>query len=301
MARLDVNRSGEMEIFVRAVELGSFTAVGLDYQMTPSAVSKLVARLESRLGTRLLNRSTRALQLTPEGTLFYERSLQVLAQLEDAERCVSTSAEPKGRIRVNANVPFGEHFLLPLVPQFLLHYPKVTLDLVLQDQVIDLLGERTEVAVRAGPLKDSRLVARKLGETRMMIVGAPSYLERHGTPRKPADLETHNRLGFNYSRASPGWPLQDKSGPVSFMPNGNARVSDGQALHRLAVGGLGLVRLAKFQVKDDIDAGRLVPVLERYNPGDAEEVHAVYIGHGGNLPSRVRVFLDFLAANVRFP
>ncbi|WP_194722093.1 LysR family transcriptional regulator [Noviherbaspirillum malthae] len=301
MARLDVNRFGEMEIFVRAVELGSFTAVGRECQMTPSAVSKLIARLESRLGTRLLNRSTRALQLTPEGTTFYERSLQVLAQLDDAERCVSTSAEPRGRIRVNANVPFGEHFLLPLVPEFLQRYPRITLELVLQDQVIDLLGERTDVAVRAGPLKDSRLVARKLGETRMMIVGAPSYLERHGTPRKPADLEAHNRLGFNYSRISPGWPLLGKDGPVSFLPNGNARASNGQALHRLALEGLGLVRLAKFQLMDDIKAGRLVPVLERYNPGDVEEVHAVYLGHGGNLPGRVRVFLDFLAEHVRFP
>jgi DNA-binding transcriptional LysR family regulator len=266
--------------------------------MTPSAVSKLVARLEQRLGTRLVNRSTRQLQLTPEGCAFYERGVRILADLEEAERCASEHAAPRGRLRVNVNVPFGHHFLLPLVPEFLARHPDVTLDIVLTDEVIDILEQRTDVAVRAGPLKSSNLMARKLGATRMIIVGTPKYLARHGTPTTPTELLSHNRLGANYARAQPGWPLRHAGEDIVLPVNGNAQVSDGDALHRLALSGLGLARLAAFLVRDDIAAGRLLPVLEDCNPGDIEEVHAVYIGQGGYLPLRVRAFLDFLAERV---
>ena len=298
MARLDINRSGEMEVFVRAIELGGFSAAARACGMTPSAVSKLVARLEHRLGTRLVNRSTRQLQLTPEGCVFYERSVRILADLTEAERCASTDATPRGKLRVNANVPFGHRFLLPLVPAFVARYPDVTLDIVLTDEVVDILEERTDVAVRAGPMKNSNLVARKLGATRMTIVGAPGYLERCGMPRTPADLETHNRLGATYARAQAGWPVRD-GGSTRVVPvSGNVQASDGEALHRLAVAGLGLARLAAFQVRDDIAAGRLVAVLEDCNPGDLEEIHAVYVGQGGHVPLRVRAFLDFLVEAV---
>ena len=164
MARPDINRSGELEVFVRVIETGGFSAAARTLDMTPSAVSKLVARLEQRLGTRLLQRSTRQLQLTPEGCAFYERGLRVLADLEEAERCASAHAEPRGRLRVNSNVPFGQHFLLPLLPAFLERNPQVGVDLTLNDEVIDLLEQRTDVAVRAGPLKSSSLVARRLVE-----------------------------------------------------------------------------------------------------------------------------------------
>ncbi|MGB3423564.1 MAG: LysR family transcriptional regulator [Castellaniella sp.] len=298
MARMDVNRSGELEVFVRVIELGGFSAAARACGMTPSAVSKLVARLEQRLGTRLVNRSTRQLQLTPEGCAFYERGVRILADLNEAERCASAEATPRGRLRVNANVPFGHHFLLPLVPKFLAHHPDVTLDIVLTDEVIDILEQRTDVAVRAGPLKSSNLVARALGATRMMIVGAPGYLMRHGTPTTPDALPAHNRLGANYVRAQPGWPLRHHGQDVVVPVSGNAQAGDGEALHRLALAGLGLARLAAFQVRDDIAAGRLIPVLEDSNPGDLEEVHAVYVGQGGYLPLRVRAFLDFLAEHV---
>ncbi|MCY1079259.1 LysR family transcriptional regulator [Archangium lansingense] len=300
MGRLDVNRSGEMEVFVRVVELGGFSAAARAFRMTPSAVSKLVARLESRLGARLLNRSTRRLQLTPEGCTFYERSVRLLAELEEVERGAAASEVPRGRLRVNTNVPFGTHFLLPLAPEFLARYPEVSLDMVLTDQVIDLVEARTDVAIRAGSLKSSRLVARKLGETRMVIVGAPAYLERFGMPRTPRELEKHNRIGFGYARAMEGWPLKERGGPIAVPPVGNAQVSDGEAVRNLALAGLGLARLAAFQVQADIAAGRLLPVLEERNPGDTEAVHAVFLGQGGHLPARVRAFLDFLVEKVRF-
>lgn len=298
MARIEVNRSGELEVFVRVIKLGGFAAAARASGMTPSAVSKLVGRLESRLGTRLINRSTRQLQLTPEGCAFYERGMRVLADLDEAERYASAQVTPRGRLRVNANVPFAHHFLLPLVPEFLERYPDVSLDIVLTDEVIDILEQRTDVAVRAGPLKSSSLLARKLGQTRMVIVGAPRYLARHGVPATPDDLQRHNLLGANYVRAQPGWPLRDGDAHTVFPVVGNAQASDGEALHRLAVAGLGLARLAAFQVKDDIAAGRLTPVLEAFNVGEVEEVHAVFVGQGGYLPLRVRALLDFLAERV---
>ena len=298
MAGLFHNRSGELEVFVRVIELGGFSAAARACGMTPSAVSKLVARLEQRLGTRLVNRSTRQLQLTPEGCAFYERGVRILADLEEAERCASEHTAPRGRLRVNANVPFGHRFLLPLVPEFLARHSDVTLDIVLTDEVIDILEQRTDVAVRAGPLKSSNLVARKLGATRMVIVGAPAYLKRHGVPATPEELLAHNRLGANYVRAQPGWPLRHGGQDIVVPVTGNAQASDGEALHRLTLAGLGLTRLAAFQVREDIAAGRLAPVLEDCNPGDVEEVHAVYVGQGGYLPLRVRAFLDFLAEKV---
>ena len=299
MARQDVNRSGEMEVFVRVVEQGGFSAAARALAMTPSAVSKLVGRLEARLGVRLFNRSTRQLQLTAEGGTFYERSVRVLADLAEAERGAAANEVPRGRLSVNTNVPFGEQALIPLVPAFLRRYPEISLDIVLTDEVIDLIEHRTDVAVRAGPLQSSSLVARKLGATRKAILASPDYLARHGVPKKPADLARHNCLGFNRTRTLNGWPLVEAGKAVTMPAVGNAQISDGASLQRLALAGVGLARLALFHCREDIAAGRLVPVLEKFNPGDLEEVHAVLLGQGGYLPARVRAFLDFLVENVK--
>lgn len=299
MGRLDVNRSGEMEVFARVVELGGFSVAARAFRMTPSAVSKLVARLEARLGTRLVNRSTRKLQLTLEGMAFYERSIRILSDLDEAERSAATSENPAGRIRLNTNASYGTHILAPVVPEFLALYPGITLNIVQTDAVVDLMEERTDVAVRAGPLKSSNLIARKLGATRMMIVAAPSYLERFGEPRSIADLDAHNRIGLCYTRTIEGWPLLRAGEPVTVPIVGSTQTSDGEALRHLAIAGAGIARLATFTVREDIRAGRLRPVLEDCNPGDLEEVHAVYLGQGGPLPARVRALLDFLGEKAR--
>ncbi|MEP9375566.1 LysR family transcriptional regulator [Aquabacter sp. CN5-332] len=298
MARVDVNRSGELEVFVRVVELGGFSAAARKLRMTPSAVSKLVSRLEARLGARLVQRSTRRLELTPEGRAFYERGVGILAELDAAERAASASELAAGHLKVSAHVPFGVDFLLPTLPAFLAAHPRVSVEAVLTDKVVDLLEERTDIAVRSGPLKSSQLVARKLGETRMVIVAAPAYLARAGIPETPEDLEQHNRLTLCYAREMDGWPLRTPGGEIRHVPAGNAMVNDGESLRRLVVEGLGLARLGLFQVAEDIAAGRLVPVLEAFNPGDTDPLHAVYLGQGGPLPARVRAFLDHLAAHV---
>ena len=302
MSRLDINRSGEIEVFVRVVERGTLSAAGSLLGMTPSAVSKLISRLENRLGARLLHRTTRKLQLTPEGAAFYENGVRILGEIETAEREAAAGAVPRGRLRVNCNVPFGQHYLMPMIPAFLAQHPEVAVDVMLTDRVVDLLEERADVAIRAGPLRDSQLIARKLWQSRMVVVAAPAYLAAHGTPKTPAELAGHNCLDFCFARIVEGWPFLDRDGSaVTIAPQGNSLVSDGEAMRLLALSGLGLARLSRFHIGRDIKAGTLVPVLEEFNPGDEEPLHAIYVGQGGHVPARVRAFLDFLAANVRLP
>ncbi len=295
----EINRSGEMEVFARTAEVGGFSAAARVLGMTPSGVSKLIARLESRLGTRLLTRSTRRVQLTPEGAAFLERANRILGEIDEAEREVTAGASPRGRLRINSNLPFGHLFLIPLLPDFRTLYPEIVVDLVLTDMVIDLVAERADVAIRVGPLKESRLMARKLGESRILTVASPDYLARRGMPRKLEDLAGHDCLAFNFHRQVRTWPFRTKeSGLVSWTPRAAALASDGETMRKMAMAGLGIARMGEFHIAADIRAGRLVEVLKALNPGDTEAIHAVYVGQGGHLPARVRVFLDFLAERV---
>jgi len=296
MPRIDVNRSGEMEAFVQVVESGGFSAAARLLDMTPSAVSKLVARLELRLGIQLVHRSTRKLQLTPEGLHFYERSTRVLADMDEAERCAAAGAAPRGRVSINASVSFGHHKLVPLVPRLLELHPQITLDIALTDRIVDLMDERADIAIRWGQLPSSDLVARRLGETSQAIVASPDYLAKYGTPRTPQELEAHNRLGWSYRRNTPDWPLRVDGRMVSLPVAGPVRAGDGETLRQLAIAGAGVARLSLYHIQHDIDAGRLVPLLQEFNPAEAEPIHAVYIGKAGTLPARVRAVLDFLVA-----
>jgi DNA-binding transcriptional LysR family regulator len=172
--------------------------------------------------------------------------------------------------------------LIPLVPRFMELHPQLSLDIALTDLVIDLMDERADIAIRWGPLPSSELVARYLGDTALCIVASPEYLARRGTPRKPEDLESHERLDFTYRRRAPDWPLRVDGHIVEFPLRARVRGSDGEALRRLA----------------DLDAGRLVKVLEKFNPQDTAPIHAVYLGKAERLPARVRAVLDYLAAEL---
>ncbi|MDA7417938.1 LysR family transcriptional regulator [Xenophilus arseniciresistens] len=301
MPRLDINRSGEMEAFVQVVDRGGFSAAARALGLTPSAISKLIGRLEARLATQLVHRSTRKLLLTPEGQTFYERSVRVLADLDEAERCAAAGALPRGRVSLNASVSFGHIVLLPLLPAFLAAHPHVTLDISLTDRVVDLMDERADIAIRWGQLPPSDLVARLLGHTRQAIVGSPEYLQKHGTPTTREELERHNRLGSNYRRRAPDWPLRIEGKAVDMPIIGNVRASDGDTLRHLALQGVGLARLSIYHIHADLQAGRLVPVMEAFNPEDIEPIHAVYLGKPGRLPARIRAVLDFLVAHVVLP
>ncbi|WP_439619117.1 LysR family transcriptional regulator [Shinella sp.] len=295
------NRAGEMEVFVLAAELKSFSAAGRKLRLSPSAISKLVTRIEDRLGARLIVRTTRRLELTPEGEVYLGRARAILAEIAETERIVAEGARvvPRGALRVNASVGFGERYILPLVPDFLALYPEIELDLTLTDGVIDVIGERTDVAIRSGPLRDSSLKARKLLESGKAIIAAPAYLERHGTPQHPADLASHNCLRFNFRRSMDDWPFLSEDGQTveAYDITGNMLVSSGAIQRQLCLDGVGLARIGRFHIEPDIVSGRLVPVLEAFNPGDIEVVHAVFAGHE-HLAARIRAFIDFLVEKI---
>lgn len=288
------NRSTEMAIFVQVIESSGISAAARKLNMTPSAISKSVSRLEDRLGVRLLNRTTRKLQLTPEGSVFYNHSVNILENISSVEREVTQGVLPRGKIRVNCHVPFGKHYLMPIISIFLQKYPAITLDITLCDQIVDLLDDRSDVAIRTGPLTDSRLVMRRLGGSRMVVVGAPHYFEYRGVPVTPEDLVNFNCLHFSFSRHVKTWPFKSSNGVNLFSPNSNLLISDGETMREAAILGLGIARMARFHVEPDIKAGRLQAILENHNLGDEEEVHAVFIGPSNQVPTRVRVFLDFL-------
>jgi DNA-binding transcriptional LysR family regulator len=292
MARVLMERSGEMEVFVRVVEKGGFSAAARSLDLTPSAVSKLIARLEARLGVRLLARTTRKLTLTDEGEAYHGAAQRIVQELNDADQGVA-SGLARGRIRVNASLPLGTAFVAPSIGVFLDKHPNLSVDLSFTDDVVDLLGERADIAIRTGNLPDSTLKARKLAQSRLVVCAAPSYLKRRGTPQTPADLANHNCLTFNFRRSRVGWPFRVKRQDVDQPVTGNLQANNGETMRQLVLDGFGVARLALWHVRADIEAGRLVPLLEACNPGDLELIHAVYLG-GGQMPARNRAFIDHM-------
>jgi DNA-binding transcriptional LysR family regulator len=296
MPRIAMERSGEMEVFVRVVREGGFSAAARTLDLTPSAVSKLIARLEERIGTRLLARTTRLLRLTEEGEAYHRAALGVLQDLNDAEQAAASGAV-RGRVRVNASLPFGTMFVAPSIPQFLARHPDLIVDLSFTDDVVNLLEQKADIAIRMGNLPDSAMIARKLGQSRRVVCAAPSYLKHNRTPTTPGDLQHHNCLTFNFRRSRVGWPFRIKGRDLELSIAGNLQVNNGETMRQVTLAGVGVARLGLFHVADAIKAGQLVPLLEKYNPGDLEMIHAVYLG-GGQVPGRVRAFVDHIAETV---
>jgi DNA-binding transcriptional LysR family regulator len=286
-----------MEVFVAVSQTRSFSAAARRLKLSPSAVSKLVTRIEDRLGTRLLVRSTRTLQLTPEGEVYLQRAQRILAEIAETELLVAAGGRtvPRGPLRVNAAVGFGERYIMPLAPEFLARFPDVQLDLTLTDSMIDVVGERADVAIRTGPLRDSSLKARKLMESRPVVIASPAYLEKHGVPQTPDDLDGHNCLRFNFRRSVDEWAFRrpGQSTVEHRTVFGNMQVSSGSIVRQLCLQGVGIGRIGRFHVEQDFEAGRLVPLLEDYQSGEIEIVYAVYAGHE-HLAARIRAFIDFL-------
>ncbi len=294
MPRDSIDRSGDMEVFSAVVASGSLSAAARALGLTPSAVSRVVARLEARLGVRLVVRTTRALALTPEGEAYHRSAQRILRDLDEAEREVAEQAAPRGRLRVSAALAHGRLYVVPLLGEFLERYPGITVDISLTDTIIDLVEERADVAIRFGPLPDSALVARRLGESGRSIIASPAYLARHGTPRIPEDLLNHNCMGFNFRRAEPLWPFRRDGRDYTLDLPGNIEANNGETLVQLAREGVGIARVGTFHVAEDIVSGRLVSLLDEFNPGDREAIHALFVG-GATMPARVRVFIDYLA------
>ncbi len=297
MAREWADRAGDMEVLVRVVATGSFSAAGRVLDLTPSAVSRVVARMEARLGVRLLIRTTRTLTLTPEGEAYHRAALRILEDLAETERSVTDQAAPRGRLRVSASQSFGRLHILPLVGAFLALYPDILLDLSLSDAMADLTGGQADVAIRVGPLPDSGLTARKLGDSDRVVVASPAYLARRGTPRTPEDLARHACVGFNFRRSRQGWLFRRDGQDFELVVPNCAEVNSGDAAVQLALDGVGIARVGRYVVAQDLAEGRLIPLLEPFNAGEREAFHVVFIG-GAQTPARVRAFVDFLAARV---
>lgn len=299
-AKMEVgaDRARSLEIFAAVATHGSFSAAGRLLGLTPSAVSRTVDRIEARLGVRLLLRTTRALTLTAEGQAYLAAARRILTDLDDAEQQIADQGAPRGRLRVSAALSHGRLCVVPLLGDFVRAYPHILVDISLTDAIVDVAGGQADVAIRFGPLADSGLTARKIGETGRVIVASPDYLARHGTPRVPADLHDHNCLNFNFRRAEPVWPFCGAAGDYAMSVTGSVEANNGETLGQLAAAGVGITRVGAFSVVEEIADGRLVPLLEDYNPGDIEVIHAVFVG-GANTPARVRVFVDFLAERLR--
>jgi DNA-binding transcriptional LysR family regulator len=292
------DRARELSLFAAVVSQGSFSAAGRLLGLSPSAVARAVDRIEARLGVRLLLRSTRALILTAEGQSYLQAARRILADLDDAEQQIADQGAPRGRLRVTAALSHGRLCVVPLLGRFVEIYPHIMIDIALTDTLVDVAGGQADVAVRFGPLPDSSLTARKLGETGRVIVASPAYLARAGTPRVPEDLHRHNCLNFNFRRAEPVWPFRRDGKDFSLSVRGSIEANNGETLGQLAAGGVGIARVGVFSVTSELAEGRLVRLLEDYNPGDVEQIHAVFVG-GAATPARVRAFVDFLAENLR--
>lgn len=293
------NRAGEMQVFLRVVETGSFSEAARQLRMTPSTVSKLIGRIENRLGVRLLERSTRRLSLTGEGRTYYERSQNLLSELDAIEHDLTRGAAGIiGTVRVSASVGLGLVGLQPLLPEFWQQYPHIALDLSVSDEVVDLYLDRTDVAFRVGRLASSGLTAIKLGSAPRKIVASPDYLHRHGVPKTAADLPNHACLGFNFRRSAPVWQLRVGERLVDSRVSGPLSANNGETVRRMALAGMGLARMGEFHIREDLASGALVEVLADAIAGDNEDVHAVFLG-GDHIPRRVRAFLDFTVPRLR--
>lgn len=282
-----------MEAFVRAVERGGFSAAARDLKLTPSALSKMVTRLESVLGVRLLNRTTRKLTPTAEGALFLARCRRIVAEFEDAEREVGRSREkPRGKLLVHTGVGFATNRIVPAMPRFVARYPEVQVELIVEDRDLDVVRNGIDISVRSGLPLDQSLVARKLGEFERVICASPQYLARHGVPRSPGELARHTCVTISSLPGRTSWSFQTASGRqvVEVIPGLSATSA---SVREFALMGMGIVRMNDFNVDKDIRAGRLVPILVDQHYPERIPMHALYPQDRHRLP-RVAVMLDFL-------
>ena len=283
-----------MRVFAQVVEAGSFAKAAERLGMSTSAASRHVAELEAHLQTRLLNRTTRRVSLTESGRAFYERSVQLLADLQEAEEEASSSAVvPRGTIRLTTSVNFGVRHVAPAIAAFVAAHPDVRFDVSLADRVVDLVEEGFDIGIRIGTPGADNLVARKLGETRLVPCASPAYLERHGAPRTPAELAKHNCFTYEYVTPRNLWRFRDRSGAEQAVRvAGTLHSNNGDLLAEVAARDGGIVFEPAFIVGPDVRSGRLVPLLQDFVPPPVP-IYAVYPSRK-HLSAKVRRFVEFL-------
>lgn len=291
-----MDHSAEMRAFVLAMDGGSFAAAARSLGLTPSAVSKLISRLEARLGVRLVNRTTRSLALTAEGEVYLATGRRILESIAALEAEVGASAgRPRGLVRINTGLAFGLHQLVPAVPEFRAAYPEVELEIAMTDRIVDLAAERSDIAIRTAlRLADSSLMSRRIADMERIVCASPAYLARHGAPRSPADLAHHDCIVFAGGTALDRWPFRRPSGEVfQVHVKGTVAVDNAEAMVQLAIAGVGIVRLGDLVVADPIRRGQLVPLLVDAHVAEAVPMWAVF-APGTQRTPRIRVLIDFL-------
>lgn len=280
-------------VFAKVVEEGSFSKAAISLGISKSSVSKQITALEDHLGSRLLNRTTRRISLTEPGTLLYERCQRIVAEVDAAEReAGSLQSSPSGRLRISAGVSFGHLHLAPLMPDFLLAFPDLSVELILNDRRVDLVEEGYDLALRIGHLENSTLIARKLCPSRLVTIASPDYLEKHGEPKHPQELARHAHLAYSYLNDGTAWDFRVEGRDQQFRIAPRMTTNNGDAILTMAERGSGISQVPTFIAGDSIRAGYLKQILSDYVAAPIG-LYALY-PTSRNLPLKVRVFIDFM-------
>jgi DNA-binding transcriptional LysR family regulator len=278
-------------VFDRVATTLNFTVAARQLKLTQGAVSRQIRALEDELGARLFHRTTRKISLTEVGASFHERCTRILEDLEEARRLASDlQAEPKGKLRITAPVPFGQRYLARAIAQFLARHPKLSIEVVLTDRMVDLIDEGFDLAIRVGNLRDSSLVSRTIAPVRFVACAAPSYLARRGTPKKPAELKRHDCLLFTHH--GPTWRFSGPDGDEDVPVQGRLRSNNPELLYAAALAGEGVFYAPTFQTAEGLRSGQLTPILTDYRLLESR-IQAVF-PPGAALSAKVRRLLDFL-------
>jgi DNA-binding transcriptional LysR family regulator len=295
-----VDKVRQMASFVAVVEAGSFVAAAEATGLSKAAISRHIGDLEHRLGVRLLQRTTRRLSLTAEGRTFHERAKDLLAEIDAAEaELTSRSAEPRGLIRVNAPLTFGILHLAPLWARFADIHKAVTLDIVLNDRIVDIVEEGYDLAIRIAAMTSSTLVSRKLASTRTVLCASPTYLRKHGRPTHPRDIASHLTISYSYLSTGDEWRFIGPKGPISVRIKSRIHTNSGATCRIAALDHQGIILEPDFLVGDDLRRGDLVELMPKYQ-GAEFGIHAMYPTRK-HLPLKVRVLVDFLVEAFREP
>lgn len=285
-----------LKAFVAVIMAGGFAPAARRMGLATSSLTRQIDALEESLGIKLFNRSTRSVTLTGSGESYYEHVTRILSDLESANLEISEIAgPPRGLLRVSLPVAFARLHIAPAIPDFLRKYPDISLDLTMTDNVVDLVGERLDLAIRLGNVETPGLVARKLAPHRRLVCASPDYLERRGVPQSPGELSAHNCLLFSYGRGNNLWHFSGRS-DETVRVSGNVRANHSEMLREVAIGGMGLLLMPSWLVGADIEAGRLRVVLPEWEAGLGETAGAIYTVYLPNRRSskKVRAFVDFL-------
>jgi DNA-binding transcriptional LysR family regulator len=284
-----------MRMYVAVVDGGSLAAAADKLDISRAMVSKQIQKLEEHLGTRLLNRTTRRLSLTETGREFYERSMQIVSDVEEAEQVAGQmNRTPQGVLRVTIPLSYGQHRLATIIGDYTQAYPKVQLDISLSDRKMDLVEDGFDLAVRIGAMPQSDLIARKIGGVRSVVCASPAYVARHGAPQTPDELHRHACLGYTLTGSGADWRFDTPDGPLVVPISGPIRADNGDIIRLAALSGAGILFQPHFIVGDDLAAGRLVQLLPGWQSAELG-VYAVYPSRK-HLSAKVRTFVDFLAA-----